>query len=39
VLGDPLGATVAEGRRLMEELTTGCIAAIDALLAPLPIHG
>jgi creatinine amidohydrolase len=38
VLGDPRDATAAEGRRLLEELTAGCIAAIDALLARMPIH-
>jgi creatinine amidohydrolase len=33
VLGDPTGATRAEGRRLLERLTAGCAAALDALLA------
>lgn len=32
VLGDPRDATAAEGRRLLEELTTGCRATLDALL-------
>ena len=33
VLGDPSGATAAEGRRLLEELIAGCTGALDALLA------
>ena len=33
VLGDPRGATEAQGRRLLDELTTECSAAIDGLLA------
>ena len=33
VLGDPSGATAAEGRRLLEELIAGCTATLDALLA------
>jgi creatinine amidohydrolase len=33
VLGDPRGATGAEGRRLLDELIEGCAAALDALLA------
>ena len=32
VLGDPRGATAAEGRRLFDELIVECGAAIDALL-------
>ena len=39
VLGDPRGATAAQGRRLLEELITGCLASLDALLAvPQPCH-
>jgi creatinine amidohydrolase len=37
VLGDPRGATAAEGRRLLDELITGCVAAIDALVS-VPAH-
>jgi creatinine amidohydrolase len=37
VLGDPRGATAAEGRRLLDELITGCAAAIDALMS-VPAH-
>lgn len=33
VLGDPLGASAAEGRRLLGQLTTECSAALDTLLA------
>jgi creatinine amidohydrolase len=33
VLGDPRGASAAEGRRLLDELIEGCAAALDALLA------
>jgi creatinine amidohydrolase len=33
VLGDPGGATAAEGRRLLERATADCLAALDALLA------
>jgi creatinine amidohydrolase len=33
VLGDPRGATAAEGRRLLDELIEGCAAALDGLLA------
>jgi creatinine amidohydrolase len=32
VLGDPTGATAAEGHRLFEELVDGCAAMLDALL-------
>jgi mycofactocin precursor peptide peptidase len=32
VLGDPTGATAAEGQRLFEELVAGCTAMLDALL-------
>jgi mycofactocin system creatininase family protein len=32
VLGDPTGATAAEGRRLLEEAAAGCAAALDSLL-------
>ena len=32
VLGDPRGATAAEGRRLLQETTSGCAAALHALL-------
>jgi mycofactocin system creatininase family protein len=38
VLGDPRGATAAEGRRLLDELIAGCAAALDALLAEVPTH-
>ena len=38
VLGDPRGATAAEGRRLLDELIAGCIGALDALLAEVPAH-
>jgi creatinine amidohydrolase len=38
VLGDPDGATAAEGRRLLTELTGGCRAALDALHAPESAH-
>jgi mycofactocin precursor peptide peptidase len=34
VLGDPRGATASEGERLLAELTTGCTAALEALLVP-----
>jgi creatinine amidohydrolase len=37
VLGDPRGATAADGRRLLDELITGCVAAIDALTS-VPAH-
>ena len=33
VLGDPSGATAAEGRRLLGEATARCAATLDALLA------
>jgi mycofactocin precursor peptide peptidase len=36
VLGDPRGATAAEGGRLLVELIAGCTAALDALLAEVP---
>jgi creatinine amidohydrolase len=32
VLGDPRGATAAEGRRLLDELVAGCASTLDALL-------
>lgn len=32
VLGDPRGATAAQGRRLLDELTAGCVAALDVLV-------
>jgi creatinine amidohydrolase len=32
VLGDPRGATAAEGRRLLDELAGACVNALDALL-------
>jgi creatinine amidohydrolase len=38
VLGDPAGATAAEGRRLCEELIAGCVAALDALLVAEPVN-
>jgi mycofactocin precursor peptide peptidase len=38
VLGDPRGATVAQGRRLLDELIAGCTVALDALLAEVPAH-
>ncbi len=39
VLGDPRGATAAEGRRLLDELIGGCAAALDALVATsMPAH-
>jgi creatinine amidohydrolase len=38
VLGDPRGATAAEGRRLLEELIAGCTVALDVLLAEVPEH-
>jgi mycofactocin system creatininase family protein len=34
VLGDPRGATAAEGRQLLDELIAGCASALEALLAP-----
>jgi mycofactocin precursor peptide peptidase len=33
VLGDPSGATAAEGRRLIAQVTADCAAALDTLLA------
>ena len=36
VLGDPAGATAAEGRRLLEHATADCVAALDALLSQGP---
>jgi mycofactocin precursor peptide peptidase len=33
VLGDPGGATAAEGRRLLEHATADCVATLDALLS------
>jgi mycofactocin precursor peptide peptidase len=36
VLGDPAGATAAEGRRLLERATADCVAALDALLSQGP---
>jgi mycofactocin precursor peptide peptidase len=33
VLGDPAGATAAEGRRLIEHATADCVATLDALLS------
>jgi creatinine amidohydrolase len=38
VLGDPRGATAAEGRRLLGELIAGCTAVLDMLLAADPAH-
>jgi mycofactocin precursor peptide peptidase len=38
VLGDPRGATAAEGRALFEELIDGCATALDALLDQVPAH-
>jgi creatinine amidohydrolase len=32
VLGDPTGATAAQGARLLDELIGGCVAALDALV-------
>jgi creatinine amidohydrolase len=39
VLGDPSGATAAEGRRLLAQVTAGCAAALDTLLADGPTDG
>ena len=36
VLGDPRGATAAEGRVLLEDLVRRCAAALDALLDRVP---
>ncbi|HUA72397.1 MAG TPA: mycofactocin biosynthesis peptidyl-dipeptidase MftE [Solirubrobacteraceae bacterium] len=33
VLGDPAGATAEEGRRLLDQATADCVAALDELLA------
>jgi creatinine amidohydrolase len=38
VLGDPRGASAAEGRRLFEELVAACTGAVDALLSRAPAH-
>src|SRR5262249_8866391 len=38
VLGDPGGASAAEGRRLLRQATFDCVAALDALLARVPVH-
>jgi mycofactocin precursor peptide peptidase len=38
VLGDPRGATAAEGRVLLEELVQRCRAALDVLLDRVPAH-
>jgi len=38
VLGDPRGATAAEGRALFEELIDRCAAALDALLDRVTAH-
>jgi mycofactocin precursor peptide peptidase len=38
VLGDPRGATAAEGRRLLDELIAGCTGVLDELLAEVPAH-
>jgi creatinine amidohydrolase len=37
VLGDPRGATAAQGRRLLDELIAGCAAAVDELVS-VPAH-
>jgi creatinine amidohydrolase/Fe(II)-dependent formamide hydrolase-like protein len=39
VLGDPSSATAAEGRRLLAQVTAGCAAALDTLLADGPTDG
>jgi creatinine amidohydrolase len=36
VLGDPGGATAAEGRRLLEQATADCVATLDGLLSADP---
>jgi creatinine amidohydrolase len=36
VLGDPDGASAAEGRRLLEQATADCVATLDALLLAGP---
>lgn len=36
VLGDPRGATAEKGRRLLDEVTIGCAAALDSLLSDGP---
>jgi len=38
VLGDPGGASAAEGRRLLEQATADCVVTLDALLAEVPFH-
>jgi creatinine amidohydrolase/Fe(II)-dependent formamide hydrolase-like protein len=38
ILGDPRGATAAEGDRLLGELIAGCTAALDALLTEVPAY-
>jgi creatinine amidohydrolase len=38
VLGDPSGASAAEGCRLLEQATAGCLVKLDALLAEVPVH-
>jgi creatinine amidohydrolase len=38
VLGDPVGATVEEGERLLGELIAGCTRALDALLVAEAAH-
>ena len=39
ILGDPRGATPAQGRRLLDELIAGCVQALDIpLLAQDPAH-
>jgi mycofactocin precursor peptide peptidase len=37
VLGDPRGATAVQGRRLLDELIAGCVAAVDELVS-VPAH-
>ena len=36
VLGDPGGATAAEGRRLLEQATVDCVTTLDALISQGP---
>ena len=36
VLGDPSGASAAEGRRLLEQATADCVATLDALISQGP---
>jgi creatinine amidohydrolase len=38
ILGDPRGATPAQGRRLLDELIAGCAQALDTLLDQDPAH-